>query len=180
MSQTRAWTLGIGCTWSKIRELITHEDMIEVRTISKDGTNFKVPQPLIMQGVVHGITMYFKMYEPERRKDIEKKLGPLIAKLDCHFMVPSSESGETFRAPCKNAYKYLVRGLKPDQVKGQFYTSGPMDISAPCWSIEYQNVVVIRCDTEPYAGPGSEIVSRIKIAGDLKIAGKAVDLELFF
>ena len=120
------------------------------------------------------------MYEPERRRDIEKILGPLISKLDCHFMVPSSESAETFRAPCKNAYKFLVRGLKPDQVKGQFYTSGPIGLSTPCWSIEYQHIVVVRCDTEPYAGPGTEIVSRLKIVEDLKNTGKAIDLELMF
>jgi len=160
----------------QVREIQFHEDMLDIREVKKGDKTVPFAELKILNIVPHGKNLLLHMAKPETRQELVGKLVPLLTRIDCHLMTPSSESKETMCAPSRAAYKFITKGLKRDDIKGQIFTSGPEDLTVPCWSISFAGEMLVRCDTEQHSSTGG-LVSRIRLLKDMTIYGKQVDLE---
>ena len=155
-----------------------HEDLIDIIDVDKGGKKHQHVESKICQVIPHGRSVYLKMAHPDDRLKLVEILKPHLTRLETHLMTPSAESGEMMRSPSRAMYKMLTTGLSRDDIKGNFFTSGPSDVSAPSWSISFKNEVVVRCDTEAHSAAGGEIVSRIRLLKMMKLGSRPVDLEI--
>ena len=175
-NKSMAYELWLPLT-KKIRDLQYHEDLVDIISVEKGGKTFPHVESKIQQVVPHGRSVYLKMAHPDDRLKLVEILKPHLLKFEIHLMTPSAESGEMMRSPSRAMYKMLTTGLSRGDIKGNCFTSGPSDVSAPPWSISFKNEVVARCDTEAYAAAGGEIVSRIRLLKMMKLGTRPVDLE---
>jgi len=159
-----------------LRELQFHENLIEFRTVKKGDKEVSYVETQILNIVPHGKTVYMRMQKPEDRQELQKKILPLLAKLDCHLMTPSSDSKECMLSPSRACYKFVTKNLLKDQVKGHFFTEGPEDLTKPHWSLSFDGEVLIKCVTEPYS-EWEGMVSRIRLLNPMPLYGKNLDLE---
>ena len=92
-----------------LRELQFHEDMIDFREVTKGGKSTTHVECKILSITPHGKTVYMRMAKPEDRKELEKKLAPLLSHEGCHLMTPSSDSKECMLSASRACYKYLTK-----------------------------------------------------------------------